>query len=87
MFGGYIVLLKKFFKGIFCLDPCFTGCLVGTKLYGPYKQGRVNCLDPCFTGCLVGTAAMPIPMAAVKTCLDPCFTGCLVGTKNRKRRD
>ncbi len=39
-----------------CLDPCFTGCLVGTlRKQGIGGKSWRFCLDPCFAGCLVGT--------------------------------
>jgi len=55
MFGGYNLELMQKELIVFCLDPCFTGCLVGTESRGLGRKSWNFCLDPCFTGCLVGT--------------------------------
>jgi len=37
------------------LGPCFSGCLVGTRILAWITLPEELSLGPCFSGCLVGT--------------------------------
>ncbi len=83
MFGGYLIEKESLAEMRWgCLDPCFTGCLVGTLRDRGEENEKIcnGCLDPCFTGCLVGTFVITRRWPSIVQSLDPCFTGCLVGT-------
>jgi len=80
MFGGYQMCSSTVNPTLRCLDPCFTGCLVGTESrgLGGKSWNYVSILV------LLDVWWVQTPLCggsvAEQECLDPCFTGCLVGT-------
>ena len=61
----------------FCLNPCYNGLGINTKL--KIKENEIRSLNPCYNG--LGINMAHFKLFNKKFCLNPCYNGLGINLK------